>query len=320
MRKKYIRFSVEITTRCNNNCSMCTRAEMIKQGRLKIADMSHEITDKILKQVKIFADKGYEITFAPMGLGEPLMYKDLYKLFSDLKKISPKIRISMVTNGVLLDQKTAEKLVDLGVDEINVSLNVNNSHDYKKFIGGDKYLLVKNNIKELIKYRNKMKKSGTCVFIQYLDYTGKIDKFNKDIKDWSTIMKYGDKCFVHPIVNEGGFNKNMVNLQNDEVFPCILPLVTMAVRVNGDIYTCDASFFTGDSKIDGLYLGNVKEVNYYKDIRNNKNSKIYKILDMMKRGDYCQLKNCRECNNYKLSPNPFFKVIGPRKQNSYKWW
>jgi radical SAM protein with 4Fe4S-binding SPASM domain len=320
MKKKYIRFSIEITTKCNNNCSMCTRLERVKEGKLKVMDMSPEVMDRILKQVRTFIEHDYQVTFAPMGLGEPLMYKNLYMLFGDLKKISPKIKIVMVTNGVLLSLERSKKLVELGVDEINVSLNVNNSHDYKKYIGGNNYLLVKNNIKKLIEHRNASGKNNTSVLVQYLDYTGKPNKFDNDIKEWSKIMKYGDKCFVHPIVNEGGFNQKMVNFKNAEVFPCFLPIKTIAVRVNGDIYTCDATFFSGNAKITDLYLGNILKVDYFKEIHSNKNSKIYKILDMMKRDDYCKLRNCQKCNNYKLAPNPFFKIIKPSGENSYKWW
>jgi radical SAM protein with 4Fe4S-binding SPASM domain len=93
----------------------------------------------------------------------------------------------------------------------------------------------------------------------------------------------------------------------------------MAVRVNGDLYTCDATFFGGNSRVADLYLGNIADLNYFEDIHRNKDSKIYKIEDMMKKGDYCKLRNCRKCNNYKLAPNPFFRTLGPWKRG-YKWW
>jgi radical SAM protein with 4Fe4S-binding SPASM domain len=226
-----------------------------------------------------------------------------------------------VTNGVLLNLSTAKKLIDLDVDEISISLNVNNSDDYKKYIGGSNYLSVKDNIKNLIKYRNKKHKNNISIFVQYLDYTNNSDKFEKDIKQWSKIMRYSDKCYIHPIVNEGGFNETkLANYKNtSNIFPCYSPIITMAVRVNGDIYTCDSSFFNGNTKIDELYLGNINKVDYFKEIHSNKNSKIYKILEAMKKDDYCKLKNCRQCHNYKLGTNPFFRTIGPWQKNQ-KWW
>lgn len=311
MKNKYIRISTEITTKCNCNCAMCTRLDRVKQGRLKVMDMEPKTINKILEQIKLFVDHDYPVIFAPMGLGEPLMYKNLYKLISDIKKISKKVRIVIVTNGVLLSPETSKKLVDLGVDEISISLNVNNDADYKKYVGGKNYSLVVDNIKKLISYRNKKNASGTGILVQYLAYTSDIKKFDNDIKRWQKIMRYGDKCYVHPIVNEGGFNETkLVNFKNNNVFPCCSPIQTMAVRVNGDLYTCDASFFNGNSKIDELYLGNINKINYFKDIHSNKNSKIYKILESMKNNDYCKLKNCQKCHNYKLAPNPFFKIFG----------
>jgi wyosine [tRNA(Phe)-imidazoG37] synthetase (radical SAM superfamily) len=92
---------------------MCTRLDRVKQGRLKVMDMEPKTINKILEQIKLFVKHDYPVIFAPMGLGEPLMYKNLFKLISDIKKISKKVRIVIVTNGVLLNPETSKKLVDL---------------------------------------------------------------------------------------------------------------------------------------------------------------------------------------------------------------
>lgn len=87
LRRKIIRFSIELTTFCNAKCSMCTRENLVKCNKLKVTNISDEILDKFYLLVKSFYQKSYQITVAPMGLGEPFLYPDLYKFVSKIKKI-----------------------------------------------------------------------------------------------------------------------------------------------------------------------------------------------------------------------------------------
>lgn len=304
--KKGMRFSVEITTKCNINCAMCTRAEMLKKGKLDVGEMKPEIINKVIEEMKKFVDHGYEVTFVPMGLGEPLLYSDFKNIIKRIKKASRKIRVVLVTNGVCLTKEIIKDLIELKIDEISISLNVNNKADYKKYMKADNYSKIKENIENLIKARNKSGFKLPNIYVQYLDYKNNENKFNKDIKDWTKIMKYGDKCYVHPIVNQAGFKKDLLSDLNKEDFPCTSPLSRVAIRINGDVYPCDACFYGGNQKVEELFLGNIEKISLWK-IFNNKNSKNFQIVENMKNGDYSKLSICKKCNTYKLSPNCYFK-------------
>jgi len=317
--KKVIRYSVEITTLCNLNCVMCTRRDKIKTNKLVVGNMDEVLLNGILVDMDRFVKAGYRVEFVPMGLGEPLMNKYFFDILTRVKKISNKIYIILVTNGVLLDKSKIGKLVSKGVDEICVSLNVNNSSDYTKYMrASDYYNKIVGNIFELFRIRNLDKLSKLKIIIQYLDYKNKPGSFNKNIFDWQKLMKNGDKSYVHPIVNQAGFKKGVTG-GNISSFPCVSPLSRVAIRLNGDMYPCDPCFYGGTQKIKELYLGNIKEMSFY-DLYMDRNSKIYEIVDLMKRNEYNFLPTCRKCNTYKLSGNPFFSLPWGMKIKGIKWF
>jgi len=320
LHQKIIRYSVEITTKCNVNCSMYTRLEMLNKNKLVIGEIKPKILNKIFSDMKKFIKNDYQVVFAPMGLGEPLMSRNWKNIFSQAKKISKNIYIVLVTNGVLLNEETARELIKIGIDEISISLNVNNRSDYQKYMrAADNYENIKNNIINLLKIRNHKKNSNTKIFIQYLDYKNQPKKFTKNIAEWRKLMRDSDKCYVHPIVNQAGFKKKGITQKIVSAYPCISPLSRVAIRINGDMYPCDPCFYGGNTRIKELYLGNISKNSFF-DLINNRQSKIYDILNLMKNGDYSSLPTCQRCNTYTLSSNPFFCLPFGIKINSKKWF
>lgn len=299
-----INFSVELTTKCNALCSMCTRANLLKQKKLDLKNMPQEILDRVLEEMEKFHKAGKKIFFSPMGLGEPLLYPGLYELFANIKKIG-NIPIVIATNGITLNKETSKKLIELGVDEIVISLNTNNPETYKKHMGINAYELVKKNAENLINLRNNSSKKIPRIYIQYLDYENNPNKYNADIKNWLKIMKYDDKCYIHPIANQAGFYKGSTKIKKNN-FPCPQPFWRIAIKINGDIYPCDPCFYSGNQKIDSLYLGNIKNIDLYEQFFSQE--KRSQIISQMKQCNYSKLPECEKCNTYKLGSNPFFKL------------
>ena len=300
-----INFSVELTTKCNALCDMCTRADLVKKKNLNVGDIKQEILDKILRQMRKFHKAGKKVFFSPMGLGEPFLYSGLFNLFKKIKAIG-NIPIVMATNGITLNEQISKKLIDLKVDEIIISLNTNNPESYTKQIGVNAYNLVKKNTENLIKLRNNSGQKVPRVYIQYLDSENHPNKYEGDIKSWLKIMRYNDKCFVHNIANQAGFYSGSTNITKQS-FPCPQPFWRIAIKINGDIYPCDPCFYSGNQKINSLYLGNIKDVDLFEQFT-NKSSRRFKVIQNMKQGNYSCLPECEKCNTYKLGSNPFFKI------------
>ncbi|OQA74245.1 MAG: molybdenum cofactor biosynthesis protein A [Candidatus Dependentiae bacterium ADurb.Bin246] len=307
--KPEIRFSVELTTRCNAKCKMCTRQSLVDKNRLHVGVMDDLIVNNVIDQMKKFSDLGYEVVFTPMGLGEPLLYEKLYKVIERVKKY--RIKVILVTNGILLNNKNIDGILNARVDEITVSLNTKNKNEYKKLMGVDGFDLVNKNLDLLFEKRNK-KKSKLKIFIQFL---GSQNDFDKQIRYWNNKMRNGDKCYVHSFVNQAGLVKN--NSKNIN-YPCSQPLYRISIKINGDIYPCDPALYSGSDKFRELYLGNIMDRSVIKDFL-DKNNKRYKILSMMKKENYSKIKCCQVCTTKGLSENCFFN-ISRLHIDGYKWF
>ena len=111
--------SLFLTYRCNLRCKMCGQWGMVGSSRdyppetLK-AQLSLEEIEGLLSEVKAFKPN---ITLYG---GEPLLYKQWPEVVRRVKERG--MRCNIITNGVLLYDH-AEKMVELGVDEIIFSLD-----------------------------------------------------------------------------------------------------------------------------------------------------------------------------------------------------
>ena len=133
-------------------------------------------------------------------------------------------------------------------------------------------------------------------------------------------MKNNDKCYVHPIVNQAGFHsESSFSPKSKYHYPCTQPSWFIAIKVNGDLYPCCPSFYSGGVKTNSLFLGNIKTSSPH-EMYLDSASKSKKIIASMRKGDYSSLPECNSCNTYKLSPNIYFKIPFIKNENKYKWF
>lgn len=107
---------LEVTRRCNLACAYCgsectdgsTRQELDTETWLRVI---REIANDFDAKTIMVAVTG----------GEPLVRKDLFILLAELQTLG--FPFGMVTNGKLLDQKSAEQLVASGIGSISLSMD-----------------------------------------------------------------------------------------------------------------------------------------------------------------------------------------------------
>ncbi len=110
-----VKLDVENVSRCNFACTMCAVSKWEKGKRAN--DMSLECFKRLI-------DEQYGLVEIKLnGIGEPLMQGDDY--FEMIKYArSKRIWVRMTTNGSLLHLRdNAQKLVDSGVNEIDISID-----------------------------------------------------------------------------------------------------------------------------------------------------------------------------------------------------
>jgi len=117
---------------CNLRCKFCPTGDpnLIKQtGRFQ-GQLSIDLFKKFISDIDKFPK--------PLSIlrlykeGEPLLNKNLVE-FIKIAKSSNILRVDTTTNGLLLNQALSERLVESGIDQINISLNGLSQDQYKQF-------------------------------------------------------------------------------------------------------------------------------------------------------------------------------------------
>lgn len=124
---EYLRIS--ITDRCNLRCKYC----MPKDAGSLVECVEEGLTDEeILQVVKVAAKLG--ISKIKVTGGEPLLRPSCTSLIEKMKAVEGIHMVTLTTNGVLLEQYL-DKLVEAGIDGINVSLDTLNPKRYEEITG-----------------------------------------------------------------------------------------------------------------------------------------------------------------------------------------
>lgn len=295
----------EVTTRCNLRCKMCSHSKYkTSDGK----DMDFSLFTEIIDQIKYLKEKN--ITFVPIGLGEPLLYPRLSEAIDYVKSHLPYSNVTIVTNGVLLNEKRAREFIELGVDNINISLNATNKSVYEKIMGSNCYDRVVNNIVELLTVRGKSGTRNPTLKIQILKTKETILELEQTFNFWKKYLSFRDTIFAADITSNGGeFDSNELGVHtetwNSQRYPCIQSWNVLAIKREGNLYSCCVPFYLKNSEED-LLLGNVKEKRL-KELYFGDNSKIHTIRKKQLRDLYQELPTCLKCDNFNRIPNGWFR-------------
>jgi len=137
---------IECTTRCNLKCEFCELSYWTeKPSDLKLANME--------KMVAHLPDlKRLDLT----GIGESLMNREFFKIVEFLK--SRGVYVTLNDNFTLMTESVARRIVELGVDQIFLSLDGATKETYEKIRAGANFEKVLQNARSLVRIKREMRK------------------------------------------------------------------------------------------------------------------------------------------------------------------
>jgi len=136
---------IGITDRCNLACRWCPRNDpAIQKGELELAQVR-----AILDQVPFLQ----AVTLS--GLGEPLLHPELFNMVRYAK--SKRMDVWLYTNGTLLTEGVAHRLILSGVDSLAISIDAAEPDLFGSIRRGACFEEVCANVRALILLRNRVK-------------------------------------------------------------------------------------------------------------------------------------------------------------------
>jgi MoaA/NifB/PqqE/SkfB family radical SAM enzyme len=110
LQKRPLSITLELTRRCNARCDYCNHWKEQKQTEQELSDFV-----AVVQRFQPFA-----VTICG---GEPFMRRDAMEIIEAVKHAEGWRYVAIITNGWFLTDERCRRLVDTGVDQINVSLN-----------------------------------------------------------------------------------------------------------------------------------------------------------------------------------------------------
>ena len=141
---------VDPASHCNFKCRFCPTGHLALiegTGRYQ-GPMAFDTFKKIVDDLQAFNEPVRVLRLYKEG--EPLMNKRFAEMVQYARNSDKIDRIDTTTNGVLLTPKTSEKIIDAGIDQINISVNgvaneqfvdlVRTKVNFDRFVENIKYL------------------------------------------------------------------------------------------------------------------------------------------------------------------------------------
>lgn len=143
---------LELTNKCNLSCPHCHgRRQKTPIGTRPIGEMSYDLFKKLVDEINTYPF--CRLLFC--GLGEPAMHSDIAKFLDYLKYFRQKV--SIVTNGLLLDRFPPEQILDWNIDSLTISVDGFDENSYHQHRPGGNYQQLKANVQSLYEARSKRK-------------------------------------------------------------------------------------------------------------------------------------------------------------------
>jgi radical SAM protein with 4Fe4S-binding SPASM domain len=239
-----VEYIVETTAKCNLYCPMCPR-ETHPQPK---QDMSAEIFERLVEGAGTSAEHMMLI-----GLGEPFLDPAIFERIEYCERHG--IATLLSTNGVLLDEENAAKLLDSRLQHITLSFDGASKETFEHYRKGARFERVRDNFVRFARLK-KERGSRLQIVVQMVRMPGNAHEVEEFKRFWNGV----------PGVDQVRVKEDETNLVQPEgrrsggpgaatARPChYLWRGAMYVKQDGRVYPCCQSY-----NLDGEPVGDLRE-------------------------------------------------------------
>tara|TARA_R110002072_G_scaffold302603_1_gene486630 strand:- start:84611 stop:85633 length:1023 start_codon:yes stop_codon:yes gene_type:complete len=286
---------IDSTELCNLACTHCPHPDFKKTDHYQGRNLDTELNRKVVDEIAT-AGKGICQYIRYTGEGEPLIHPGIFDMVSYAVQNSG-TTVTITTNGTLNQGGKLEKLIETGVDIIDISVDAFNSETYAAIrVNGD-LTVTRDNVLRLL----KMAREPGCttkVIVSYVEQprnqseTADFEKFWKD--------KGADYVVIRRLHTNAG---SLVELaesiretpQEEARRPCLYPWERITLNPRGELSFCPVDWVHGSAVADfrKTTIKDVWQGEFYKQLREAHLS-----------NNYAQHKFCGQCPDWQQTRWP----------------
>ena len=151
---------IELTNRCNLACVQCLRSRGLKPYAL--GDITFEHYTRILAQFP------HVKNLCLNGFGEPTLHPRFFDIVTYTRRERPWCKIGIYSNGMLIDEDKARRLMDCGLTELDISIDAASPETYRRVRRGGNLGILHENIFRLMRIKRETRARFPMVGLNFV--------------------------------------------------------------------------------------------------------------------------------------------------------
>ena len=222
---------VDLTNLCNLECIHCGHSKMKKSPLYSKANLDFALNKKMIDEVK---KEGHNICeyIRYTADGEPMLHKNVFDIL-EYAVNNCNSKITLTTNGTLLNDENVDRLIDTGLHSVDVSIDAFSESSYTSIRRKGDYQKTKQNVLSLIN-----KKKSTKVFVSFISQPANEKEAEAFEKYWSE--NGADYVVIRRLHSCANFLEFSEIDSNAERRPCVYPWERIVLTPEGKLTFCPA--------------------------------------------------------------------------------
>lgn len=175
---------LDLTNVCNFECPHCPQPLIAMQPNYRASFFDFEAFTRVIDEIADQDAKFIRFT----GDGEPMLHKRFLDMIAYAKE-KTKIPLVLTTNGSMLDPAKTDRLLDLQIDVIDVSLDAWSKEKYEIVRKGGHFHQVLGNLHHLLYLRQK-KKAKTRIMVNMINQELVKDEVTHFQQYWTPLVDF----------------------------------------------------------------------------------------------------------------------------------
>jgi radical SAM protein with 4Fe4S-binding SPASM domain len=272
-----LQLDFELNSTCQMKCRFCTHG----QDRVPKVLLSFDNFKRAIDEGSRHGLCSIKMNY----INEPLLNRDLHEYVAYARSRGV-LNVYFATNGILLTQPIAQKLITAGVSKIMVSLDAVTPETFKLMRDSDQFDEIVQNIRNFIDLRNSLGLTHPLVRVNFLRTTVNAHEAESFVKQWTGVA---DTIGLQVQVGLPGVDDEFFDTKNlTNSFRCSFPFKLLVIDSGGNILPCCT--FSGRE----MPLGHIQTMTLEGAW---KSSQMSHLKTLHRKGDYALNPVCAHCIN-----------------------